>query len=310
VVDATFFFDKYIIEILSYADDYSEEFKDPSRTHLSLSYITWYNAKRESQLEWPDIYTKETVINIHNAIEFPKNSGIYYAAENKYIGLALRHDGNKEKYLPKVYIAAHANNENTILYKYINNISIDTVNEPVKVSHLLRSNKNIKFWSTTKRKPVDPADLYTDFSFDGTPLSTVSNADTAVYRSITIGSLIKKEIYDSEIECQLLNSEGKCIMVLLDEEWIVHSSPRLRNVISIPYNYKQIVHDYCRLERLDDGPYMDLGHIGIVNERGKDRITFPFRSVLNQNNLYLSKTLETHRLMTFKIKPYVIATTL
>ena len=79
--------------------------------------------------------------------------------------------------------------------------------------------------------------------------------------------------------------------------WIHSSGPKIDSIITIPWNYKQIIHDYNKLNRFKKGPLMDLTHIGIVNPDAEDIITFPD---YDPDILYKGNDLETHRLSTFK----------
>ena len=103
-----------------------------------------------------------------------------------------------------------------------------------------------------------------------------------------------------KLDAQLLNENNERSMILYKGEWSLSVGPRIRNVITIPWYYRQIIHDYNKLGRLKEGNIMDLTSIGIVNPDEEDIITWP-----NIENLYQSKTLETHRLITFKYQKYV-----
>nr|CAC08229.1 hypothetical protein [Schwanniomyces etchellsii] len=253
---------------------------DPKFTHKSLAYRTWYNAKRENQREWPLISTIKT----ENSIEFPKNSGIYYYYPDKYVGLAERKDINSEKCIPKIYKTNHLNNTNSILYKYINNVPIENT---VKFRNCLKKLKISKIKKLENEK-------YLEIDYNGKIIETYKKANVMVYMGLIIKYIEFEE--KEEIKAQILNKENKRIIILnRDNEWVKSEGPRILNIPALPYNYRQIIHDYYILNRIKEGEIMDLTHIGIVNPEDDDIITFP-----KIDTLYTNKYLETHRLMTFK----------
>lgn len=96
---------------------------------------------------------------------------------------------------------------------------------------------------------------------------------------------------------QLLDKNNKRTQIYnTSNEWIKSEGPRIKELITIPWNYKQIIHDLNKLNKLEKGEYSDLSQIGIVTENTPKK-TWP-----DINNLYISKTLETKRLITFKYR--------
>lgn len=270
---------------------------DSSTTHLALSYEVWYKGSRENQREWPIVSTK--VLN-DRSIEFPKNSSIYYTPlkENQYVGLSLRHDDNALLYIPKLYARDHRL-ISSYLYDYIHNTTTYTlfqlsssVKDTVKkYGKLLKKYRDIK---------EDDQGIY--INYNGDIYLRDIHPNVCIYKNKVIGTVsIKFENIDFKV--QLLDKESKRSMVLNKyDEWENNPGDRIKGIPALPYYYKSIVHDYNKLGRLKNGDYMDLTHIGIVDPNEDDIITFPLKSNLN---LYVGTCLETHRLCTFKYKPYV-----
>lgn len=287
------YFCKYIHSL--YNEDYTKILNlyskiGPSHyTHKSIDFRTWYKAKRENQQEWPKI----SLTKVENSIEFPLNSNIWYYYENKFIGLAKRNDDNPLQLIPKIYKKDHSTNENTYLYHYIKTGKLKD-DKTVKIPHTLRKNdlkyaKYIKDYTDEKCIEV---------SYNAEIIQMDRNPEYYMYKNI----LIKKtDIHlDIELDAQMLNENNERIMILQNNTWIESRGPKIKNVISLPYNYKQIIHDYNKLNRLVKGPIMDLSHIGIIDENSNDKITWP-----DIDDLYTSLTLETKRLITFKLQPNV-----
>jgi hypothetical protein len=106
-----------------------------------------------------------------------------------------------------------------------------------------------------------------------------------------------------QLSCSFCQAErADCASCAKHNEWLKSTGPRIGSIITIPWYYQQIVHDYNKLKRLRDGPIMDLMHIGIVNPDGDDIITFPCGNI---EDLYVGITLETHRLSTFKAQALI-----
>lgn len=262
---------------------------NPNETHKSIAYKTWYKAKRENQNEWPHI----SKTRLKNSIEFPKDSNIWYYYPNKYVGLAKRNDDNPDQLIPKIYEKDHSILENTHLYFYIHYNKPNDTNK-VTIPHTLRNEelKNVK----VKKKLGN--EKYVDISHDGKIIEMDQKPSVYVYKNMIIkDAKIKERI---KLDAQLLNENNERSMILYKGEWSLSVGPRIRNVITIPWYYRQIIHDYNKLGRLKEGNIMDLTSIGIVNPDEEDIITWP-----NIENLYQSKTLETHRLITFKYQKYV-----
>lgn len=275
-----------LIKLFSKLD---KEDVDPNKTHKSIAYKTWYKAKRENQNEWPKISTTK----INNSIEFPKGSNIWYYYPGKYVGLAKRNDDNPDKLIPKIYEKDHSKIENTHLYSYIHHNKPNNSNK-ITIPHTLRNEelKNAKI----KRKLGN--EKYVDVSHTGKIIEMDLKPSVYVYKNMIIKEAnIKEKI---KLDAQVLDENNQRNMILNKNKWIISVGPKIRNVITIPWYYRQIIHDYNKLGRLKEGKIMDLTHIGIVDKNGTDIITWP-----NIENLYESKTLETHRLITFKYQKYV-----
>nr|CAJ57283.1 hypothetical protein [Millerozyma acaciae] len=252
------------------------------KTHKSIAFRTWYNAKRENQREWPFIDTKPN----KNSIEFPKDSGVYYYYPNGYVGLAIRNDINSEKYIPRIYKTNHLENKNSILYKYINNIEIK---EEVKIPNAIK-----KSYGNVKKIKKLENEKYTEIDYKGNIIETNIESEWLVFNNVIIKPYNYKESID--IIAQILDKDNKRIKILnSNNEWIKSPGPKIIGIPALPYNYKQILHDYYKLGRLKEGKIIDLTHIGIVKENRDDIITFPTIDID-----YISKCLETKRLMTFK----------
>lgn len=130
--------------------------------------------------------------------------------------------------------------------------------------------------------------------------------NTILYKYMHGEKEIQTKIKEKEIK---LNDEIECEWQILDEnanrkyiftkksELIYSPGKRLLKAPALPWHYKQIIHDYNKLNRLKYGNVQDLMHIGIVDPDSKDIITFPFDK---NKKLFQGKILETHRLCTFK----------
>lgn len=275
-----------LIKLLSKLD---EEEINSNKTHKSIAYKTWYKAKRENQNEWPKISNNE----VNNSIEFPKDSNIWYYYPGKYVGLAKRNDDNPDKLIPKIYEKDHSKLENTHLYSYINYNRPNNVNK-ITIPHTLRNEvlKNVRIKCKLSNEK------YIDVSHEGKIIEMDLKPSVYVYKGMIIKDTdIKEKI---RLKAQILDENNQRTMILYENEWETSIGPKIRNIISIPWYYRQIIHDYNKLGRLKKGKIMDLTHIGMVDKNGNDIITWP-----NIENLYKSKTLETHRLITFKYQKYV-----
>lgn len=265
---------------------YEKLFRIKAENYKSIAYKTWYNAARENQREWPYISLKKK----EGAIEFPKGSKVYYWHDKLNVGLSIRKDTNSEKYIPKLFKRNQLENKESVLYRYLNDINII---DGFKINSVIRQ----KYKLLPKDKIVKLSnEKYLEIDYNAEEIEVCNNAKVLVYMGYII-SCLKQEIIIDDFEAQILNKEGKRLYVLKDGKWVQNYGPKIRDVIALPYNYKQIIHDYNKLNRLKKGKLMDLTHIGIVNEEDNDIITYP-----DINNLYVSNTLETHRLMTFKVQ--------
>lgn len=268
---------------------------DTAKTHLALAYDIWYRGARENQREWPSISTSPAN---DRSVEFPKDSGIWYTPpEGKYVGLSLRHDDNIYKYIPKIYMRDHRL-RSSYLKDYLNNTStFSSFSIPTLVSKSIRNYGNV--CSKPRLYQGDSEVLH--LNSDGSIMMRYNNPKHIVYNGMVVGVVGKKfdNVYG---EVQLLDRGWNRSKVLANGIWHESSGHRILDIPALPWYYKQIVHDYNKLGRLTNGPYMDLMHIGIVDAEGKDMITFPVDDI---SRLYVSPCLQTHHLLTFKFKPYV-----
>lgn len=270
-------------EIKKLMDMLDHPIVNPAKTHKAIAFKTWYNAKRENQREWPLISNKKE----KNGIEFPKYSNIWYYYPNKYVGLAKRNDINSEKFIPKIYNTNHLNNHNSILYMYLNNIDIK---EKIKIPNTVKNDmfKNIK--NNGERK----SENYIEIDYEGKVIEAHKKSDVLIFKNIILKNYEFEE--KEEIKVQILDKDNKRVLILnKNDEWVKSQGYRIIGIPALPYNYRKIIHDYKKLGRLKEGPIVDLTHIGIVDKLGKDEITFP-----KTDNIYISKTLETVRTMSFK----------
>lgn len=254
--------------------------------HESMSPLTWHKAKRSNQLIWPEISLKE-------GLEFPKNSGIYYKSD-KYVGLAKRNDDNPEIYIPKITNRDHTKYENSILYKYINDIDIEDKKLPDSLN---------KIFKVRYKRKMDDNDKVVEIDFNGDIINTDINPEYVMYNGYIICDFDNEiKTYEGKIpKGQILDKNNKRAFIITDKKIKNCYGYQLRNIITLPWYYKQIVHDYNKLGRLKKGVIMDLTHIGIVKEKENDIITFPY-----EDELYIGSCLQTHRLTTFKSSSNVI----
>jgi hypothetical protein len=265
---------------------------DPSTTHFALSYEIWYRGSRENQREWPPISTQR--IN-DNSIEFPKNSGIWYTPFlGYYVGLSKRHDDNIHLYIPKLYKQDHRL-RSSYLRDYIDGTEIF---KPFSIPLLVK--KTIKDHGKLFNNYYDKTnEACITIGCNGEVMYMDQCATHISYMDKIVGKLFVEMPYIN-IDAQLLDYHFNRSKIFYNGEWKNNDGLRINNIITLPWYYRQIVHDYHKLGRLDNGPYMDLIHIGIVDEHGTDRITFPI-----SDRLYIARSLETHRLLTFSFKPNV-----
>lgn len=269
-------YSNYSNQILNIFNKIDEEKPCSSLNHKSIAYKTWYNAKRQNQREWPKIS------KISGEIEFPKNSGIYYYHEFKHVGLAKRTDANSENFIPKLYNSDHLNSKSSILYKYNNNLPIESkIKLPKTCKKLGEINENDKEFMVM--------DYYLNI------FESHKKANKIIYENIIIDYKDFEET--QEFKAQILDKDNKRIKILIDDSFIFNNGIKIIGIPALPYNYLQILHDYASLNRLKKGPIQDLTHIGIVDPDASDIITWPF-----EINPYRAKTLETHRLSTLKIQ--------
>jgi hypothetical protein len=271
---------------------------DPNETHYAIAYKTWFSSSRENQREWP---TPSRYKVNDKSIEFPKNSGIWYSSstDNTFVGITPRHDLHTEIYIPRIYKTDHRKIK-SYLSCYIDDTTyIPSFAIPSKVKEAISE------MNGTVVKPYRPYTPNTPgiwLNMDGSIISITKNAMDLIYNGMIVGS-ISTPIDVPDTTAQLLDNNNNRIKILnRNNLWVNAHGPRIDGIITIPWYYKQIIHDYNVLGRLDDGPVMDLMHIGIVDTESTDRITFP---VGNINDLYTSRTLQTHILATVKFQKYV-----
>jgi hypothetical protein len=270
----------------------------PSNTHLSLSYEVWYKGSRENQREWPNISIQK--IN-PRSIEFPKDSNIYYTPlkDNQYVGLSLRHDDNALLYIPKLYTRDHRE-ISSYLYDYINNTNTYIL---FQLSSAIKDTvkKYGKICKEYRDITLDDEGIY--INYNGEIYLQDINPKVCIYKNKIIG-IVNKTFETINFKVQLLDKESRRSMVLNSStnEWESNPGNKIKGIPSLPYYYKSIIHDYNKMGRLRNGEYMDLTHIGIVDPNDEDIITFPLNPSIE---LYVGESLETHRLCTFKYKPYV-----
>lgn len=257
---------KDIEELFNKVDVYKKDL------YRSLAYKTWFRASRINQKEWPYI----TNVKIENGLEFPKDSGIWYYHDKYKVALSKRHDDNNEIYIPKLYKTIKENNVYKIPY------SIKT-----------NGYKNAAYIREWKGEPC------TIIDFKGNIIETDLHPLYIVYDNIIIENTEEK--YETEGIVQILNKNNKVEAIIDENDNIIqYNGYRIRNKLCVPWYYKQIIHDYNKLGRLKEGNYTDLMDIGIVSAADNDIITWK-----NIKNLYVSKCLETNRLVTFKYKPNI-----
>jgi hypothetical protein len=282
---------KSILKLFSYLP---EPEIDPGKTHLALAYDVWYRGSRENQREWPDISTKP--VN-DRSIEFPKESGIWYTPPpEKFIGLSPRHDDNIYKYIPRIYIRDHR-----IHYSHLRDY-IQGTSEFSNLSIPILVKQSIRIYGVpyVNPKPLDGTKDVMYLSNSGSVMMSYNNPKYIVYVDQIIGLVTHYQL-EIDADIQLLDREWKRVKIFKDDQWHDSQGPRVLDIPALPWYYKQIVHDYHKLGRLRNGPYMDLMHIGIVDSKGTDIITFP----VEISKLYIATCLQTHRLLSFKFKPYV-----
>lgn len=268
--------DIYLLESRQYIDLLSKikETDDlPQNLHQVLDYELWYKASRENQRIWPMI--SRTKIN-NKSLKF--RECWYTPSNNGYIKLVERYDDNPYIYLPRQYI------------KRVNEANI--IPNTVYKNETLYKRIDIKKIDEKKINNICLLDI------KGKIVKCSYNAIDVIFNSYLIGKIENKIILPIAT-AQLLDKNWNRVRILVNNQWIDDSGIRIANIITIPWYYKQIIHDYNHLNRLEPGELMDLMHIGICDENSTDKITFP---VDPNNELYYSGSLETHKLCTFKYK--------
>lgn len=271
---------------------------DPQATHHAIAYSTWFRGSRENQRTWPPISTHP--INSYS-IEFPKNSRHWYTPPTGYfVGLNLRYDDHPDKYIPKLYkddtscVPSHLN-------AYLNNTTFTPpplIPVSVRKAVVKLGGKNLSHPYAHAPHTLQSIRLRSD----GSIMSSSLSPSHIVFNNIIVSnSLSPLDI--PKMKAQLLDRNWNRSMILTpSSKWITSSGPKIDSIITLPWYYKQIIHDYHKLNRLRPGPLIDLMHIGIVDPHGSDIITFPLSSL---DDLYISSSLETHRIVTFKFQPDV-----
>jgi hypothetical protein len=275
---------------------------DPQKFNLSMSYRTWYSAAREIQGEVPLIFNNLAeaedcgrVIGA-NVIEFPPNSRIYYSHPKYFVRLSKRHDDNSEVYIPKLYKTS--------------GVQSPSVPVVLKLPYAVHNNRSIKFCRAKHRRVLLLGEPYASLSYDGTIESVDIGAKVVAYKfgdtELVVGAFLNGPFTLGVllgVTAQLLDKNGYVSMFFIESQdmWVkpLERTPKIRAMITLPWYYKQIIHDYNLLGRLKIGPLQSLDHIGIVDPNKTDIITYP---VSPEIELYKGSCLETHRLMTFKRK--------
>lgn len=298
--------DKYLINASSLYNSIFQYFKPQYSyvyDHYSLAYSVWYNAKRESQHQWPYISTTypDSGILAKNVLEFPIHSGIYYFHPKYYVHLSIRHDDNKYQYIPKLYTRPYDDGY------FVNKVPRDFL--PYTIRNLLTCGI---IWPRHKRRLVDKHnDVYIDLNYNGDILASHPRPKHIVFNGYVIGRATVDPLSDTpvtDISFQVLNSAHKRIMVLIrsSNEWVSSHGCCILGVPVIPYNYKYIVHDYNKLGKLihvdSYTDASDLNNIGIVPA---SETLAPISWPVHPDTLYVSNCLETTRLLTFKYQKYV-----
>lgn len=247
-----------------YNELFSNIEKPDKNLYMSLAYKTWFRAKRLNQKEWPLISEEKK----NNGIEW---KGVWYYHPTKIVLLAKRKDDNDETYIPKLYKEIKIEPKHTLPYS----LKIDKY-------------KNTKFQKYWKGEPC------TIINYKGIIIETDIEPKYIVYNNMIIGNTDEK--YKNINNVQVLNKENK-VNALIDEKGkvIQYNGVKIRNKKSVPWYYRQILHDYNKFNRLEIGEVQDLMHIGIFDKLDKDIITWP-----NITDIYVGKAIETQRLITFK----------
>lgn len=272
--------------------------QDPNKTHYALAFRTWHRGARENQREWPAISNEK--INSFS-IEFPINSGIWYTPPpGMFVGLSLRHDDNPEKYIPKLYKVNHMLQDSHLNAYYSSAVLSQNATIPFGIRNAVR---HLGGKITFNRPSENPSLILRS---NGQVYMTEVNPNQIVFTGFVISKSVRMPSLPSA-EAQLLDKDGKVsyYQSSLDHKWYSingYDNYRIHGIPTLPWYYKQIIHDYNRLDRLQDGPVMDLMHIGIVDESADDIITFP---VGEMTDLYVTDAMQTHRLITFKMQENV-----
>lgn len=236
----------------------------PGETHRALAYEIWYNAKRASQREWPRISS----VKIERCLEFPEKSGVYYWHPLKIVGLAKRHDANAYEHIPSLFLVKKNSGESKV---------------PNEIRTIYNVTRNLRELEDEK---------YVEVDYKGREINAMVGATVLVFNNLVIRKYDKPILGD--FEAQILNEIGRRSQVLRKGVWFNETGPRIIGIPALPYNYKQIIHDANKMGNLKMGPIMDLTNIGIYNG---EEITYP-----DTEDLYVSKLLETRRLLTFKVR--------
>ncbi|PIA12624.1 hypothetical protein COEREDRAFT_21246, partial [Coemansia reversa NRRL 1564] len=273
---------------------------DPNTNHFAIAYYTWFRASRENQREWPIISQKPIS---DRSIEFPAKSGHWYSPARgttpysikSFVGLAVRHDDHPEKLIPRLYKTDHRKTKNTNLHYYIEHCA-PLPESKTSIPNQVKESKIFSFNFIKRHKIIkyDENAPQIQLNYNGSIASCDIFPKVITFRNLIIG---KQELNPSMIKAQMLtiNNQRK-LCEHASVEWIQSSGPRINSIITLPWNYSQIVGDYKKLGHLIKGPLIDLTHIGIVNPKGYDIISIPKEI----DNIYVPHSLETHRLTSFK----------
>jgi hypothetical protein len=250
---------------------------NPRDSYFALDYEVWYKGARENQRIWPII--SKGKINIKSV----KFNNCWYTPYNinEFVHLSRRYDDNPYGLIPKIY------KRDSIIENKI----------PISVSSKLKelgiNNKILK--------PMLETEDYDALVLDGKGeiVECSLNPKYVLYDKYILHCDCKYNINNdvpNAVQAQLLDKRWKRTHIMVNNKWIESLGIKIRGIISIPWYYRQIAHDYAMYENLNVGDYTDMMNIGIVR---KDATPISMPSV---KTLYVGETSQTRRLRTFKYK--------
>src|SRR5699024_409603 len=124
------------------------------------------------------------------------------------VGLSVRHDINKHKYIPKLYSKDHKNDETSLLYAYIHGITYKEPHQvPTSVKTFLNKHSDIKLYSKTKHCDHTTC---VKVDYEGKFIDGVINSTNICYEGKIIGKFTKT-MPNIKPGVQLLNSSHQRI---------------------------------------------------------------------------------------------------